>query len=302
MRTDRREVDVGRYLLRAVTVMLVLASPALAALRAATAKTTAATTVASLDGVRYRTTVVDGRTQLVQLAPTRRSVMTLREPLQLRLVEPGGRRVVLATPLPAGADPYRPGGRASTRLVVADTEERTSRTYTVSRNIEADAFGVGNGQLFVVDHRPALQPTYYRVAGLDLRSGDFYELFGPDKQPLTVNMTGTARAQVGSIDGRQLYTLYTQHAHAHDGAHSDAASAHAFVHVLDLTSGWAYCVDLPAEFGQGPARASSIAVDQTGTILEVVDRHAGRVARVPTAQLSLGTLTQRAPEVQVSSV
>jgi hypothetical protein len=286
-----------------MTLASLLAAPALAALPA-NATTTAAATVASLDGIRYRTTVVDGRTRLVQLAPTRRSVMTLPTPLQLRLVEPGGGRVVLATPLRAGADPYRPGGRASTRLVVADTEQRTSRTYTVSRNIEADAFGVGNGQLFVVDHRPALQPTYYRVAGLDLRSGEFYELFGPDKQPLTVNMTGTARAQVGSPDGRQLYTLYTQHAHAHAHAdvHNDTASAQAFIHVLDLTSGWAYCVDLPTEFGHGPARASSIAVDRTGTTVEVVDRHAGKVARVPTAQLSLGTLSQRAPDVQVSNV
>jgi hypothetical protein len=287
-----------------VTVLALLASPALAALPAANAKTPAVTTVASLDGIRYRTTVVDGRTRLVQLSPTRRAVMTLREPMQLRLVEPGGRRVVLATPLPAGTDPYRPGGRASTRLVVADTEERTSRGYNVPRNIEADAFGVGNGQLFVVDHRPALQPAYYRVAGLDLRSGEFYELFGPDKQPLTVNMTGTARAQVASLDGRQLYTLYTQHAHEHEhaDAHDAAASAQAFIHVLDLTSSWAYCVDLPAEFGHGPARAASIALDQTGATVEVVDRHAGKVARVPTAQLSLTTLSQRAPDVQVSSV
>jgi hypothetical protein len=262
------------------------------------AEAKSAGTAVSLDGIAYRATVVDGVTRVEQVASERKVVLTLDEPLQLRLVEPGGQRLVLGTPLAKGADPYRPGGRASTRLVVADLTDGTSRAYDLRRNVEPDAFGVGNPTLFLVDHRPATNPTYYRVAALDLASGSFRALVGPNKLPLTVNMTGTARQQVASGSGQQLYTLYTQHAHtaARGNGHIET---NAFVHVLDLTGGWAYCVDLPADFGHGGPRTSRIALDGTGTNVLVTDTGARKIAMIPIEQLSVSALAEQAPAVAI---
>ena len=97
----------------------------------------------ALDGsVQAQSRITDGKT--VVSSPSVESVaLRLNEPLQLRVVEPGGKRVALATPLAAGADTYRPGGRASTRLVVADLSTGAHRAYNLPRNVEPEAFGVG---------------------------------------------------------------------------------------------------------------------------------------------------------------
>ena len=117
---------------------------------------------------------------------------------------------MLGPPLTAGADAYHPGGRASTRLVVVDVANGSTRAYDVPGNVEPEAFGVGLPALFVIDHRPAKSPNYYRVASMGLDTGQVEPLLGPDKFPLSEDMSGTAREQVYAASGRQLYTLYAQ--------------------------------------------------------------------------------------------
>ena len=73
-------------------------------------------------------------------------------------------------------------------------------------------------------------------------------------------MRGTARAQTVAPDGRRLYTLYTCDATADE-------PAEAFVHVLDLDTETASCVDLPAEFATDPLGA--VAVTPSGSRLFV---------------------------------
>ena len=250
----------------------------------------------------FRSVIEDGRTVVTRL-PDGATVLTLDEPLQLRVVESDGPRIALATPLAPGADPYRPGGRTSTRLVVADLATGTTRAYDVPRNVEPEAFGVGSGghdRLFVVDHQPAERPSSYRVGAIDLASGNFGGLIGPNKTPLDIDMTGVARKQVLSSSGKQLYTLYLQH--DHDGGYSDdggEAQGVAFVHVLDLAGGWAYCVDLPG-VGHGAADATSIRLARDGRDLIVTDRHAGTRVAIPTSDLTIGRLSSASPELAVT--
>jgi hypothetical protein len=293
--------------LAAMAAMTTLA--ALGTVRPASAKDVeGAATVAAFDrSATFRSVVDDGRTS-VQRLPDRETVLTLDEPLQLRAVEAGGSRIALATPLAPGADAYRPGGRTTTRLVVADLAAGTTRTFDVPRNIEPEAFGVGIGgreQLFVVDHRPAEDPSSYRVGAVDLTDGRFGGLIGPNKTPLDIDMTGVARKQVLSRSGQQLYTLYLRHEHSggvrdgHGASETPAVRGVAFVHVLDLAGVWAYCVDLPG-VGHGDARASSIRLSDDGATLVVTDRHAGKRVAIPTAALSVDRLASGSPELTVT--
>jgi hypothetical protein len=57
------------------------------------------------------------------------------------------------------------------------------------------------------------------------------------------------------------------------------------VHVLDTELGWAYCLDLPAPFGTGPAAAMTIAVTPDGRRLLVADLAAGHLAVADTETL-----------------
>ncbi len=278
-------------------------------------------TVAAFDRTATFQSVIEDGSTTVQRLPDREPVLTLDEPLQLRAVESGGNRIALATPLAPGADAYRPGGRSATRLVVADLAAATTRSYDVPRNVEPEAFGLGIGgrnQLFVVDHRPAEDPSSYRVGAVDLTSGEFGGLIGPNKTPLDIDMNGVARKQVLSRSGQQLYTLYLEHEHstdahdAHDahetygsyGAASDRSAPPtvqgvAFVHVLDLAGVWAYCVDLPG-VGHGDASASSIRLGDDGATLVVTDRHARRRITIPTTALTADRLASGSPELTVT--
>ena len=157
--------------LRLTIVIGVLSGLGVVAAGPAGAKTV--DTVTSRDGIAFQSITFGDQTALERVSPDPALVLTLDEPLELRLVEPGGQRVVLGTPLPEGADAYHPGGRASTHLVVVDVATRATRSYDLPRNIEPEAFGVGVPALFVIDHRPAAHPTYYRVASMSLETGQF---------------------------------------------------------------------------------------------------------------------------------
>src|SRR5262249_28921840 len=61
----------------------------------------------------------------------------------------------------------------------------------------------------------------------------------------------------------------------------------AFVHTLDLTVGWAYCLDLPDPFGTGPTPAYALAVTPDARWLLVADLSHGRLAFADTDKLKV---------------
>jgi DNA-binding beta-propeller fold protein YncE len=61
----------------------------------------------------------------------------------------------------------------------------------------------------------------------------------------------------------------------------------AFVHTLDLSMGWAYCLELPDPFGTGPAEAHTVAVTPDGRRLVVADLSSGHLAVADTDTLSV---------------
>jgi len=255
--------------------------------------------VRSADGQTFASRVEGSTTRVERLAPTRSLLTVLPAPLQIRVADEDGGRLMFANPIAGDADAYDPGPRPQTKLVALNTLTLRTKTYDFTRNLEPEAFGIENTFVFVIDHRPATNPTYYKVSAIDLATGTFLELQGPDKKPLD-DMTGTARHAVPSKDGEQLYTLYVQHKHtaAHEGMDPNALPVAAFIHVLDLRGVWAACIDLPG-FGHGPVEASTIALTDDGGEIVVTDTHAKKRAAVGTPGLSRAEMLAHPVKVRI---
>jgi YVTN family beta-propeller protein len=71
------------------------------------------------------------------------------------------------------------------------------------------------------------------------------------------------------------------------GAGQPDPHAHAFVHVLSLRQGWAFCLDLPMPFGIGQANAHALTVSPDGRNLYIADRSSGIVAVADTEKLNV---------------
>ncbi|MBW6434314.1 hypothetical protein KZ829_11280 [Actinoplanes hulinensis] len=210
----------------------------------------------------------------------------LRDGWLPRVVSTDGRACALTRT--GAAD--RPAARARTPLLVvrADAE----REYDLPGVIEPDAFTADGTGLFVLDWLPATAPDHYRVRLLDLGAGTIQPLFSRDKRPLPAGaeeeMRGDGRQAVLSADRTMLFTLYTHqpgHRHTRDLLSGRPGDAHAFVHVLHLTDRWAYCLDLPHPFGEGPVAGHALAAD--GRHLFVADATGGKLAYANPETLSI---------------
>ncbi|WP_199516453.1 hypothetical protein [Nucisporomicrobium flavum] len=181
----------------------------------------------------------------------------------------------------------RPGS-----LLVTHGENQTR--LPVAGNIQADAFTTDTLGLFVLEWLPAEAPDHYRVRLMDLGTGALSPLLTRDKRPVPAGaeeeMRGEGRQAVLSPDRQTLYTLYTHqpgHQHTRNLLAGTRSDVHAFVHVLHLEQRWAYCLDLPHPFGEGPAESHAIAIDPDGRRLAVVDLASGSLAYADTHRLAI---------------
>ncbi len=207
-----------------------------------------------------RAQAVDGGTRLFShRLPRGEQVFSgvLTGALAPRVVAPDGMLVALANP---GATPYRPGRRDRTTIVVADAAGQRAR-LDLPGNLEPEAFDPAGRLLYVLDYVPPVAPDRYRVRVVDLASGTVQPLLTRDKTPVPSGaeeeMRGEGRQAVYDGNRDTLFTLYTHqpdHVHTRNlidaGAREEAPHVHAFVHTLNLGGQWAYCVDLPAPFGE----------------------------------------------------
>lgn len=209
-----------------------------------------------------------------------------------RVVSPDGTLVALTAP--AAGDAFRPAPHARTTIVVAD---RTGERHRVdlAGNYHPDAFTRDGSGLFLLDWLPPTAPDRYRVRMLNLLDGVPRPLLTRDKRPVPAGaeeeMRGDGRQAVLSPDRSTLFTLYThqpEHQHTRDRlAGGRETAVHAFVHVLHLEQGWAYCLDLPEPFGHGPAAGHTIALTPDGGTLLVADTGSGRLLSADTETLTV---------------
>jgi hypothetical protein len=214
---------------------------------------------------------------------------TLRGRLSARAISADGRLVALVDA--AKGDAYKPAGRSSTTVVVADGSGERSR-LTLPGCVEPEAFGAD--QLYVLDYLPPTAPDRYRVRMVDLASGAMGPLFTRDKTVIPPGgeeeMRGQGRQAV--FDGSRLYTLYVHggdHRHTGNllGVRPPNPDVHAFVHTLAVNEFWAYCIDLPAPFGDGPPESHAIAYSANSGRLHVVAAANGAVAALDPKNLNV---------------
>ncbi|WP_422772463.1 hypothetical protein ACN28C_05370 [Plantactinospora sp. WMMC1484] len=238
-------------------------------------------------------------------AGTAVSAGTLTGALAVRATSPDGDLVALADDTGPDHTPYRPGPRARTTIVIANGAGQRRR-LELPGNLEPEAFDAARQALFVLDHLPPTAPDRYRVRVVDIASGRVEPLLTRVKavvpEGVEEEMRGEGRQAVYDPVRKRLFTLYTHqpdHVHTRDrvaatngagdgdeagdgaaGAREDAPHVHAFVHTLDLTERWAFCVDLPAPYGELSAVGHTIALSPDGTRLHVADTGSGALATI----------------------
>jgi DNA-binding beta-propeller fold protein YncE len=235
-------------------------------------------TTESYEGTHTLLHALDARTGRVI------STQKLKGSLYVRAVSDDGAAVALMSPF-SGSDTYHPQPRAETNLVIARRGHARPTRLTVPANVEPEAFSLSRRSLFVIEFTPPEAPTRYRVARVDLATGQVAAV-PSNEDELQEPMRGTARAQAMAPDGRRLYTLYTRDA-------TSDAPAEAFVHVLDLEHERANCIDLPPEFAASPLGA--LAVAPSGARLYVYASTVPAIAEIDTVALEL-TRTVRLPD------
>ncbi|WP_433825705.1 YncE family protein [Actinoplanes sp. CA-015351] len=205
---------------------------------------------------------------------------------QPRAISSDGRSCALTPALPGAI----PAGRDWSPILIA--APGGPRKFRLPGVIEPDAFTSDASGLFVLEWLPATAPDHYRVRLLDLNSGELHPLNTRDKTPVPPGaeeeMRGEGRQAVLSADGAMLFTLYTHqpgHAHTRDLLSGRPGNAHAFVHVLHLTDGWAYCLDLPHPFGTSAPQAHALAADARH--IAVADLGAGKIAYADPSTLTI---------------
>lgn len=222
------------------------------------------------------------------------SSVSVPEDAELRAVSADGRRAAL----------FAHGPNNSSVITIADRSlgKRTSdqpalHEFALDGLIEPEAFSTDGSLLYVIDHQISDTPGAYRVRPLDLATGRLETILGPTKVPLIEEMNGAGRRQVWSPDGTRLNTLYirqTHHHHDHGNA-GVVGTSHAhgepgtdgFVHVLDLDEEWAYCLDLPEQFGEGDLATTALAVSADGKTIAIADMNAGEIVFASTETLRI---------------
>ncbi len=211
--------------------------------------------------------------------------------LAIRAVSTDGSLVALMAPLPAGTSPWTPQDRAFTIIVVANPAGYDgTRRFHLKGNFEPEAFSMDHRSLFLIKYVPAIDPVAYRVTRLDLEEGEVYPVFGRLKRPVET-MSGTRLMQLPAPDGARLYTLYSsqpsEYATEYDPMQAEAGEPVAFVHTLDLETGWAMCVGLPRAVWKGNADHEALALSPERRSLYVVDTERGVVAVMDTKRLKV---------------
>ena len=188
----------------------------------------------------------------------------------------------------------RPDGRADTPVLIADAGG-VRRQLRLPGNVVPEAFTSDRTGLFVLEWLPPNAPDRYRVRLVDLATGTVGPLLTRLKEPIPAGaeeeMRGDGRQAVLAPNRSVLYTLYTHqpdHQHTRDRISGRPGSdVHAFVHTLHLQERWAYCIDLPHPFGEGPAEGHAMAITPDGRRLFVVDVASGALAEIDTEELTV---------------
>jgi hypothetical protein len=195
----------------------------------------------------------------------------------VRVVSPGGKFVALVD---GNLNTPNDARSATTVTVVTATGARELR---VRGNVDPEAFSTDGKYLYVLDFLPAMNPTHYSVSRVDLQTQRVESV--PDRNGKVGDpMPGYAQRQLMSADGSQLYTFY---ASAEPVTENYEKPYFAWVHVLNLDEGWAYCVGLDETIGVRGEADPALAESPDGSRLFLTDGVTNALASIDTKSLKV---------------
>lgn len=175
-------------------------------------------------------------------------------------LSPDGRWLVL----------QRQGGGTSDFLVIDTSMNGAGREVSLRGDFTFDGISNDAGNLFLIESLAVTDPGRYRVRRYDLRAGALDPRIVIDKrEAASAAMSGVRIAGVFSPDGGWQFSLY------------DSASTGAFIHALNLTGNFAWCIDLPGPKSDRAAqRQWGLAAAPDGRTLYAVNPALGLAAEI----------------------
>ena len=125
------------------------------------------------------------------------------------------------------------GKRTTSQMLLIDTSElKVAKRIELSGVFDFDAVN-NNGQSVYVVEYPNASDSYYHVRVYEVAAGKLGAYTVADKGGPGEAMTGVRLSGVFSPDGQWLYSIYARETQG------------AFVHALNLSAPYAFCLDLP---------------------------------------------------------
>ena len=193
-----------------------------------------------------------------------------------------------------------PKSRATTRVAIVSpsaVRNAPAKVLDLAGNLVPEAFSTDGRYLFVLDYVPAAAPDHYEVRAIDLITGAKSDVGGRPKEVVEdEQMQGNVRTSLYSPSREMLFTLYSEY----------GEEGKAFIHALNLSERWSYCIDLPdsGRFGDGQA---TLAMSKDNKLYVLGD--SGQIAQVDaqpygltverTVQLPAATPTKNRPTAAV---
>jgi hypothetical protein len=208
--------------------------------------------------------------------------------------------LIAYSPAPEFGPRGLPKARATTRVAIVSSWSAGAQVLDLAGNLVPEAFSTDGRDLFVLDYVPAAAPDHYEVRMIDLVTGTKYDVGGRPKEiPDAEQMQGNLRTSVYSPDRNMLFTLYAEY----------GDEGHAFIHALNLTEKWSYCIDLPdsGRFGDGQATLTAskdnklYVVGDSGQIAQIDAQPYGLTVE-RSVQLPAATATKNRPTAAVEGI
>jgi hypothetical protein len=191
-------------------------------------------------------------------------------------LSPNGRWLALETP------PTQPGAAMPGRLVVLDTAfEKPTREVRLDGDFWFDGLSNSGDNLYLTEYLAEKQREHYRVRLYHMAAGQLDAAVIVDKSNNELVMSGVRQSALPSRDGNWLFSLYLDEEHG------------PFVHALNLTDQYAFCIDLPKPNGEGEAKQQlwSLAMSANGNTLYAANGGLGLVAEIGTTDMKMRRVT-----------
>ncbi len=160
----------------------------------------------------------------------------------------------------------------TTHFLIVNTQEwRIVQTANLAGSFRFDAISDDGQRLYLIQY---LNGKEYYVRLYDVASHRLDANIVVDKSNGEQSMTGTRLSGINTPGGDWLFSMYVRES---DGP---------FVHALNLTGPFAFCLDLPGHgyASSGAEKQWSMAMDETGTTLYAVNSATGVVAYIDNSQ------------------